>query len=70
MPIPPRFETVEQASEFMLEHDALTAVLTPHQFGRLIGFIFTWADGESSLPLLVIEFYRTEIQRLDNIINT
>ena len=69
MTIPPRFETFEDAGEFLLNHDSLTAVLTPPQYARLIDFVFSQSDGEASLPLLSLEFFRLEIQLFDSSLN-
>ena len=69
MPIPPRFETFEDAGEFLLNHDSLTAVLTPYQYARFIDFVFSQSDGEASLPLLALEFFRLEIQLFDNLMS-
>ena len=69
MPIPPRFETVEDAGEFLRNHDSITAIMTPWQYARFAAFLFEWSDGGTSLPVLAIEFYRMEIRMFDSAVD-
>jgi hypothetical protein len=68
MAIPPVFATTSDAAEYLAQHGKIGHYLTVAQYSRLVAFAFLWADGGTSLSALMLEFYRGEIQRLDEII--
>ena len=69
MAIPPVFATIGNAARYLLQHGEIGNFVTPLQYNRLIEFVYLWGDGGTSLPALMLEFYRGEIERLDEITN-
>jgi hypothetical protein len=66
---PPVFDSTEDAAEYLAQHDKLSFYLTVTQYGRLIEFVYLWADGGTSLPALTLSFFRGEIERFDELVN-
>ena len=66
---PPRFENAEDAAQFLLEHGDIGHFLTVEQFSRFVEFLAETADGDASLPAILLEFFRGEIERFDEIVS-
>jgi hypothetical protein len=65
----PIFETTADAAEFLAQHDRLAHFLTVCQYARFLEFLCEASDGDTALPALLLEFFRGELSRLDNIVN-
>ena len=66
---PPVFDSTEDAAEYLAQHDKLSFYLTVTQYGRFVEFLAETADGDASLPAIMLEFFRGEIERFDEIVN-
>jgi hypothetical protein len=66
---PPIFNDTAEVAEFLAQHDKFGHFLVIHQYCRFIEFLHQWSDGGTSLPALMMEFFRREIERLDRINN-
>jgi hypothetical protein len=66
---PPIFDSTADAAEFLVQHGEIGHYLTIEQYRRFLEFLFLWADGGTSLPVIMMEFYRGEIERFDEIVN-
>ena len=69
MAMPPVFATIGDAAEYLVEHGEIGHYLTVPQYGQFLEFTYLWADGGTSLPALMLELFRGEIERLDEITN-
>jgi hypothetical protein len=64
MPVP-RFATLDDAAAFVVQHHRLPAILALEDVAPFIEFIYDYADSEAPLPSLVLQFFRTKIERID-----
>ena len=65
MPMP-RFDTIDAAAAFVVQHHRLPQILSASDVGAFIRFLYNEADGEADLPSLTLQFFRGKIQRLDS----
>jgi hypothetical protein len=66
---PPIFDSTADAAEYLAQHDKLGHYLTVCQHARFIAFLHETSDGDIGLPALLLQFFRGEIMRLDEILN-
>ena len=66
---PPIFDSTADAAEFLAQHDKLSHYLTACQYARLVQFMYETSDGDIGLPALLLQFFRGEIRRLDEILS-
>ena len=66
---PPIFDSTEGAAEYLAQHDKLSFYLTVTQYSRFVEFLAETADGDASLPAILLEFFRGEIERFDEIVS-
>jgi hypothetical protein len=65
MPVP-RFDTIEEAAAFVVQHHRLPQILSVADVADYIRFIYAMADGDMSLASLTMQFFRGKIERADN----
>jgi hypothetical protein len=62
----PRFNSVEDAAAYVVQHHRLPAILALEDVAPFIEFIYDHADGDAPLPSLVLQFFRRKIERIDS----
>jgi hypothetical protein len=65
MPVP-RFESLDDAAGFVVRHHRLPSILTIEDVAPFIEFIYDHADGESTLPSMVLQYFRLKIESIDS----
>jgi hypothetical protein len=60
-----RFESLDDAATFVVQHHRLPAILAVEDVGPFIEFLYDYADGDMVLPSLVLQFFRNKIERID-----
>jgi hypothetical protein len=60
-----RFDTLDDAARFTVQHHRLPSILALEDVAPFIEFIYDHADGEAPLPSLVLQFFRRKIEHID-----